>query len=1442
MSKTHLSDDQVTLVINAKSEKAQQNIHTFSKEIDRLGDRNKSLQRQMESLEIAGKKNTDSWRQRREEYGRNITQIRNLKKQIADETKSLDLNALTMSQLRRQARELQRQLDNTSRAINPEEWNRLSNQLSNVKSRINNLSDASKTLVEKYSNPQTMSFFRGELFIRFAEMAGRAVAKIKEITSESIDMAQSADGVTRAFQKLEQPGLLNNLRAATKNTVNDVELMKAAVKAKDFRIPLEDLSKYLSFAQLKAQQTGQSLDYMVDSIVTGLGRQSPLILDNLGLSAAEIGQKTKETGNFMKAVASIVENQLAQAGQTYISAADRAAQKTTALQNKQLELGQALLPLKEKATDAFGAMKIGIMETIVWLITHRKTTIALGLALTSLTIAMTILNAQFKAWVAQTVIAKTVIAGWTTLTTTLKGVYLLVAAAINTMRGQTVLATAQMRLFNMTCRANIYLLFAAALVAVGVAIYAYIKKIDKAKVAMVNFNLEHAKVAADIKKQMADIDKKVNESVASEITKIKSLQATIHDSSKSYDQRKKAILNMQSIVPGYHASITKEGRLFNENSSAIDNYIKNLRRAARAEAAYEKMKDNEKKILDAQDTVTDASNKKRNVRNAAARRGVNLNNGERIDSQTQVVGTASSGQVFTNTIDVVVNKSGKVIRQIDKATANMVELDQQWSDMFGSRVKAAQDKIKQYTEQNNRLQRIVEQNGGVKQNFSSSNSKQGTVGAELDAISEKIDALKAKRLTIKVGDTKALKAIDNQIAALEKRKENLEYNKSSGKKKTGKDPDNIATRNFSSARQAEINHENNAYQESLNKLNMSLAQKKLSQEQYNIYVSALNTQHANNLLTIEQNYQKKSKQIIFKDSAKKKQLIESQNQNVKQAQQKLTESKIAAEEKYQSIIEKIAEQGKIVQTQTLEQEREAKLSILEGYYKAALQLANQSGEEQSNVETAYQTARQNIIKDFADKELARAKELEEQKTRTLQEYGLETFQEQYEAQIKKRKEDLEKGIINKQQYDQALINLEQDTQARLLQIRQQYGLQTLDEQLAVERQRREAEYKAGRLTKQQYEQSLVNLEQDTQARLLQIRQQYGIATQQELYNVELAQLKQHLQNKEISETEYQEAVKQMKIKQWKEQFDYYSNLFGNAIQALQDAEAANVEAKYDAEIEAARNAGQDTTAIEKKKANEKLKIQKKYADVNFAIKASQIIADTSVAIMQAFSQLGPVAGAIAGALMSVTGTMQLAAANAERQKVKKLSLDGSASSAPAGARVTTGLESGGSIDVQRRQDGRHFNAEYQPSRRGFINRPTVLVGEGPAGQSREWVASNAAVQNPTVSPVLNILDQAQRAGTIRTLDLNKILLQQQLVGRASGGFISPATSPAAATPVSLNSTPASLNPTSLHPEVVEKLTEVLERLSTEGIPASVALDEFEQKQQLRNRARNFASK
>ncbi len=110
-----------------------------------------------------------------------------------------------------------------------------------------------------------------------------------------------------------------------------------------------------------------------------------------------------------------------------------------------------------------------------------------------------------------------------------------------------------------------------------------------------------------------------------------------------------------------------------------------------------------------------------------------------------------------------------------------------------------------------------------------------------------------------------------------------------------------------------------------------------------------------------------------------------------------------------------------------------------------------------------------------------------------------------------------------------------------------------------------------------------------------------------------------------------------------------------------------MEAKYDAEIAAAQGNAQEVERLETEKAQKKLEIEKKYADVQFAVKASQIIADTAVAIMKALSQLGPIAGPVAAALMGVTGAAQLAAANAERQKVKSMTLSGASGSTPVSA-------------------------------------------------------------------------------------------------------------------------------------------------------------------------------
>ena len=598
----------------------------------------------------------------------------------------------------------------------------------------------------------------------------------------------------------------------------------------------------------------------------------------------------------------------------------------------------------------------------------------------------------------------------------------------------------------------------------------------------------------------------------------------------------------------------------------------------------------------------------------------------------------------------------------------------------------------------------------------------------------------------------------------------IKKNKKDSKKT---DPDDIATKQFSHDRSQDLEEAKQSYNQDLNALKQSLAEKKLTQEQYNAYVGALNIQHQNNLLAIEQSYQTRSQNLAMKDAAKKKALQESQDKAVANQKQAATTAFIENEKQFYDALEKMEDMRKASAPQTLQQELDTKLLALDGYYKASLQLAEDDGEKQKQVTIAYESAKAQIIAEYA-------KKAAEDKEQARQAFGLDTFEDQYETQAKKRKEAFDKGVIDKQQYDQAMANLDQQAEEHRLQIRQQYGL----------------------------------------------------ATQQELYNAELEQLKMHLQNKEISETEYEEAVKNLKIAKAKEAFDYYANLTSGAMQALMQAEEANVDAKYDAEIEAAKNAGKDTTELEKKKANEKLKIQKKYADVNFAIQASQIIASTAAAIAKTFSELGFPAGIPAAALMAVTGTAQLAAALAERNKVKKMTMQGASSSTSSGARVATGLESGGSIDIEREQDGKRFHAAYEPNRRGFIDKPTVIVGEGGYGHSKEWVASNAAVENPTIAPVIDIIDRAQRAGTIRTLDMNKFLLQQAS-GRAAGGAVSPAGSNGHIQPPAHDASKDML---------IRRLTDVLDRLATEGIPASVALNELEQKQQLRDKARRFGSK
>lgn len=1249
MANKHLTEDEIKYTVNVESSNAQKKIHELEQQTKKLRSENKERLQQMIKMEAAGKKETDTYKNLKKQYSETGKEIKNLTSQISEHTSKINVLDMTMVQLKKRQKELQRELDNTSQSLNPEAYDVLEKKLQEVGGRMAELKQNAKSFKEILSSDQVNGVVIGNAITKFADFIGNQASKLKDFVAEAaevgMEMAETSDGVTKAFKDMDQPDLLDNLRKATKGTVNDVQLMTAAVQAKDFRIPLEDLGKYLQFAQLKAQQTGQSVDYMTNSIVTGLGRKSPMILDNLGISAAEISEKTKETGDFMKAVASIVDNQLAEAGDTYISAADKAAQKTAEWENAQRRLGEQLLPLKESYDDFFGDTKVGIINLTTWIVEHRKAILTLIIAYTTFKVAQIALVNAEKIHLALTKGIILAHKAWNAIMMTGRNMLTLLQAGYYALTLNMDKAKASMATLNKTFKANVFGLVITAVTLLAMKLWEMKKATDAAAQAQKALN----KIKEDALKQAVE-----------EKLKLENLRKVANDETQSLKDRYTAIGELNRIVPGYNASIDKTTGKYKENKKALDNYIDSLVRFYEIQGAKKQINQLSEQKAKYKIKMEKA---KKSLKGAKSAAGFSY--------------TTSYGAVGNTQQDAVSHFQGTI-------------------DECANSIKNLNDQIK-----------IIEKAYGndIRKNA----VKETTPPDAPDPDSNN------NTHTGKGGHTTNTTTAPN--------------------------PDDIASKKFSSDRQADIDEANRSYQQDVNNWNMALAQKKVSQEKYDLAMGALKTQHTANILAIETSYTQRSQDIDIKDAEKKKSLQDAQLKNQQAAEQKHFDQQVEAENAYQEALAKVMEQGGVKVELTMEQERDEKLAILSGYYQAALNLAQQNGEDVTALEKAYADAQAQI-------------------------------QEEYEAKrVEKLAQDAEKQK--------------------------------------------------------------------------QARESLGFDKQSE-YDQQLEQLQQALDNQYITQEEYEKKVQQLKRDSYMKQAQYYTNLFSGAVTALQDAEMANVDAKYDAEIKAAEGNTELQEKLEKKKANEKLKIQKKYADVNFAMQVAQIVSTTAVSIMKAYADLGPVAGSIAAALMGVTGAAQLVVANAERQKVKRMTMSnaGGSSSSASGARVASGRESGGSIDVEREQDGKRFHAKYDPDKRGFIDKPTVIVGEGPRGKSKEWVASNAAVENPTVAPLLNIIDQAQRAGNIRTFDLGKYLMAMQ--GKALGGYVDADALKKTSGGFSKNLGTYSEKPREVSGNAYlrseEALTSLLTDLRDNGIRAYVSLSDLDAKQQIRNQARKYATK
>lgn len=97
------------------------------------------------------------------------------------------------------------------------------------------------------------------------------------------------EGVKKSFQDLaasqgqDAKKMLNQMRELSQGTISDMKLMEQANNALLLGLPVDRFGDMLKVAQSASVATGQSMDFMLNSIVTGLGRGSKLMLDNLGI-------------------------------------------------------------------------------------------------------------------------------------------------------------------------------------------------------------------------------------------------------------------------------------------------------------------------------------------------------------------------------------------------------------------------------------------------------------------------------------------------------------------------------------------------------------------------------------------------------------------------------------------------------------------------------------------------------------------------------------------------------------------------------------------------------------------------------------------------------------------------------------------------------------------------------------------------------------------------------------------------------------------------------------------------------------------------------------------------------------------------------------------------------------------------------------------------------
>jgi len=212
-------------------------------------------------------------------------------------------------------------------------------------------------------------------------------------------MAQAAaklESMERAFRNLSQGSgsaaiAIEKLREATNNTVSDFDLFQQANNAMILGVSnnADEMSRLFDMAQRLGRAMGVDTRRSVESLITGIGRQSRLMLDNLGIivSAEQAYKRYAEENNLVASALTDAqkkqaffnetlrqgESALAATGKEVLSQQDSMDQLGTAFANLNTRIGdltKELTPLIDASTNFVNAITSDRMKAAVKLIVN----------------------------------------------------------------------------------------------------------------------------------------------------------------------------------------------------------------------------------------------------------------------------------------------------------------------------------------------------------------------------------------------------------------------------------------------------------------------------------------------------------------------------------------------------------------------------------------------------------------------------------------------------------------------------------------------------------------------------------------------------------------------------------------------------------------------------------------------------------------------------------------------------------------------------------------------------------------------------------------------------------------------------------------------------------------------------------------------------------------